>query len=155
MTDIVTAEVRSRMMSGIRGRNTRPEILVRHGLHRGGFRYSLHPSGLAGKPDIVLHRWRAVVLVNGCFWHGHECHLFRWPGSRRKFWKAKIGRNRSRDEEVREQLAAAGWRILVIWECALKGPGRRPLEEVLKEASRWIRRGNSFHEIKGRPHAGC
>jgi DNA mismatch endonuclease (patch repair protein) len=154
MTDVVTSAVRSRMMAGIRGTNTRPEVWVRHGLHRLGFRYRLHSSGLPGKPDIVLKRHRAIVLVNGCFWHGHDCHLFRWPGSRKQFWKTKITRNRCRDQEVRDQLAAAGWRVLVIWECALKGRERRPLDAVIKEAARWIRKGGSWHEIRGNAHAG-
>lgn len=152
MTDIVEAAVRSRMMAGIRGINTRPEVLIRHGLHRYGFRYRLHSSSLPGKPDIVLPCHHAVVLVNGCFWHGHDCHLFRWPGSRKDFWKTKITRNRCRDDEVRHQLIAAGWRVLVIWECALKGKQRRPLEEVLKKARKWIRKGRRWHEIRGRTH---
>lgn len=153
MTDVVPSDVRSRMMSGIRGTNTRPEVVVRHGLHRFGFRYRLHSSGLPGKPDIVLKRHHAVVLVNGCFWHGHECHLFRWPSSRKDFWKTKITRNRCRDDEVRQQLTAAGWRVLVIWECALKGKERRPLDEVLKEAAWWVRKGGQWHEIRGSTNA--
>jgi len=153
MTDIVEAAVRSRMMAGIRGINTRPEVLVRHGLHRYGFRYRLHSSILPGKPDIVLPRHHAVVLVNGCFWHGHDCHLFRWPSSRKNFWKTKITRNRCRDEEVKRELATAGWRVLVIWECALKGRERRALEVVLKEAAKWIRKGGLWHEIRGIAHA--
>ena len=155
MTDIVDSAVRSRMMSGIRGTNTRPEIIIRKGLHRNGFRYSLHASDLPGKPDLVLRRWHAVVLVNGCFWHGHDCHLFRWPGSQKEFWKRKITRNRARDTEVYEKLAAAGWRVLVIWECAIKGRERKPLDSVLKEASRWIRRGAAVHEIRGTADACC
>jgi DNA mismatch endonuclease (patch repair protein) len=149
MTDIVVSTVRSRMMAGIRGTNTRPEIVVRHGLHRCGFRYRLHSSGLPGKPDIVLARWRTVVLVNGCFWHGHGCHLFRWPGSRRRFWKKKIMCNRARDVEVMDALAARGWRVLVVWECALKGREKRPLDDVFREAAKWIRKGTRSHEIRG------
>ena len=155
MTDIVPSDVRSRMMAGIRGTNTRPEIVVRHGLYRCGFRYRLHASGLPGKPDIVLRRWSTVVLVNGCFWHGHDCSLFRWPGSRREFWKRKITRTRARDVEVKAALAAGGWRVLVIWECALKGRGKRPLGDVFQEADAWIRKGSRIHEIKGRSYACC
>jgi DNA mismatch endonuclease (patch repair protein) len=150
MADVVDATVRSRMMAGIRDRNTKPEIAIRHGLHRYGFRYRLHSRLLPGKPDIVLARHRAVVLVHGCFWHGHGCHLFRWPKSRKKFWKEKILRNRARDTEVRSALAAAGWRMLVIWECALKGPERRSLEDVLFEASAWLKHAQVAHEIRGR-----
>jgi DNA mismatch endonuclease (patch repair protein) len=155
MTDIVASTVRSRMMAGIRGTNTRPEIIIRHGLHRCGFRYRLHGSGLPGKPDIVLTRWHSVVLVNGCFWHGHDCHLFRWPDSRRVFWRDKITRNRARDIEVKDALAAAGWRVLVIWECALKGRERRPLDDIVGEAAAWIRKGARTHEIRGLSHACC
>jgi len=154
MTDIVAATVRSRMMAGIRGTNTRPEVVVRSGLHRLGFRYSLHSSGLPGKPDIVLTRHRAVVLVHGCFWHGHDCHLFRWPGSRKKFWKTKITGNRRRDEEVRNELVAHGWRVLVIWECAIRGKERRRIDELLKEAADWIETGEGWYEIRGMAHAG-
>jgi DNA mismatch endonuclease (patch repair protein) len=149
MTDVVASDVRSRMMSGIRGSNTRPEIIVRHGLHQRGFRYRLHAAVLPGKPDIVLKRWQTVVLVNGCFWHGHDCHLFRWPGSRKDFWKQKLMRNRARDVEVKAALVSQGWRVLVIWECALKGRAKRPLDDVLAEAARWIRKGKRTHEIRG------
>jgi len=155
MTDIVKSAVRSRMMAGIRGTNTRPEIAVRHGLHRRGFRYSLHSAGLPGKPDIVLSRWRTVVLVNGCFWHGHDCHLFRWPTSRKEFWQQKIKGNRSRDIVVKRALAAAGWRVLVIWECALKGREKLPLDDVLSESAAWIREGTRLHEIRGSSDARC
>lgn len=152
MADIVNATVRSRMMAGIRGSNTRPEIAVRHGLHRRGFRYRLHSRTLPGKPDIVLPRHHAVVLVHGCFWHGHDCHLFRWPGSRQDFWRKKIARNRARDAEVRTALAASGWRVLVIWECALKGRERCPLEDVLSQVSAWIKSRNGMCEIRGSSH---
>jgi DNA mismatch endonuclease (patch repair protein) len=141
-------------MSGIRGKDTRPEMLVRRGLFSRGFRYRLHASHLPGKPDMVLARHNAVILVNGCFWHGHDCHLFRWPGSRRDFWKEKIARNRKRDIEVRDALGAAGWRVLVVWECALKGRGKRHLDDVLGQVAAWLRKksGRSL-EIKGLPHA--
>jgi len=152
MADVVNALVRSRMMAGIRGRNTRPEIAVRHGLHRCGFRYALHSPCLPGKPDIVLSRHRAIVLVHGCFWHGHDCHLFRWPGSRPEFWKQKILRNRARDAEVTAALASAGWRILVIWECALKGRHQRSIEDVVARASAWIKGKNRMREIRGNPN---
>ena len=155
MADTVNPLVRSRMMAGIRGTNTRPEITVRHGLHRRGFRYRLHPRSLPGKPDIVFPRHRAVVLVNGCFWHGHECHLFRWPGSRQDFWQRKITRNRARDAEVRAALVTAGWRVLVIWECALKGREQRPLQTVLSQTSAWLRRGKTAREIMGIAHGHC
>jgi len=152
MADVVEPAVRSRMMAGIRSVNTRPEIAVRHGLHRYGFRYRLHSRRLPGKPDIVLPRHRSVVLIHGCFWHGHNCHLFRWPASRRDFWKQKITGNRIHDTNVLAALSTAGWRVLVIWECALKGRARKPLDAVLAEAAAWIRTTKSpTHEIRGLP----
>jgi DNA mismatch endonuclease (patch repair protein) len=97
------------MMAGIRGKNTRPEILIRKVLHRAGLRFRMHVGELPGKPDIVLPRWRAVIQVQGCFWHGHDCHLFRLPKTRREFWEAKIAGNRARDAAARAALAEFGW----------------------------------------------
>jgi DNA mismatch endonuclease (patch repair protein) len=153
MADIVSPKVRSRMMSGIRGKNTRPELLIRKGLFALGFRYRLHGKKLLGKPDLVFPKYHAVLLVNGCFWHGHNCSLFRWPSSRPSFWKQKITRNRARDTEVRIALAADGWRVLIVWECALKGHGQRPLDDVIGRAAGWIRGGPRSLEIKGLSHA--
>ena len=110
------------MMAGIRGRNTRPELVIRKALHARGFRYRLHVAGLPGKPDIVLPRFRAVIFVHGCFWHGHDCPLFRLPATRSEFWEAKISRNRERDREVLGALKTTGWRCLTVWECAIRGP---------------------------------
>ncbi|WP_321947190.1 very short patch repair endonuclease [Paraburkholderia sp. J10-1] len=126
MIDVVDSATRSRMMSGIRARNTRPELLIRSLLHRRGYRFRVHVADLPGKPDIVLPRFRAVVFVHGCFWHGHDCALFKWPGTRAEFWREKIGRNRGRDQEVREALLASGWRVAVVWECAIRGKAREP-----------------------------
>lgn len=150
MTDIVTREVRSQLMARIRGRDTGPEIAVRKGLHALGFRYRLHPRCVPGRPDISFPRYRAVVFVHGCFWHGHDCHLFRLPTTRRKFWAGKIDRNRARDAQVQEELHAAGWRRLVIWECALRGRGSRGLETVLSEAANWLRGHECDGEIRGK-----
>lgn len=109
MVDIVSKEVRSRMMAGIKGKDTKPEILVRQLLHRNGFRFRLHQKHLPGRPDIVLKRFNAVIFVNGCFWHGHHrCHLFRLPKSRRDFWQDKIWANRERDDRKREALLELG-----------------------------------------------
>jgi DNA mismatch endonuclease, patch repair protein len=149
MADVVEAAVRSRMMAGIRGTNTKPEIAIRHGLHRLGFRYRIHSAALSGKPDVVLRRYRAVVLVHGCFWHGHDCHLFRWPGTRRDFWRAKIIGNRARDAEVLRALMAASWRVLIVWECAVKGKHRRPIDAVIAEIAAWLKRRERGHEIRG------
>lgn len=138
MPDVVDAETRSRMMSGIRGRNTKPEMIVRHLLHRKGFRYRLHVSSMPGKPDLVMPRHRAVVLVNGCFWHGHDCHLFKWPSTRPGWWRAKIDRTRETDREAFAALKADGWRIAIVWECALKGRTRLGVDEVADQLSQWL-----------------
>jgi DNA mismatch endonuclease (patch repair protein) len=131
MVDIVDAATRSRMMSGIRGRNTKPELLIRSLLHRRGFRFR------PGRPDIVLPRYRAVIFVHGCFWHGHDCPLFKWPQTRPDFWREKIGRNRANDEKSRAALLAAGWRVGVVWECALRG-ANRDLDGVLQRLVDWL-----------------
>lgn len=149
MVDVVDTATRSRMMAGIRGKNTRPELIIRRGLHAQGFRYRLHSPGLPGKPDLVFPGRRAVILVHGCFWHGHDCHLFRWPSSRVEFWKRKIIRNREKDIETLVALREEGWRVLVIWECALKGRTRRPDGEVIKEAAGWLCSGDEHREIRG------
>lgn len=153
MADIVSKAVRSKMMAGIRGKDTRPEMVIRRGLHRIGFRYRLHASELPGKPDLLFSRYHSVVFVHGCFWHGHDCHLFKWPSTRTEFWRDKIKRNRIVDRRSVKKLKKDGWRVLVIWECALKGPRKRPLQEILAEASHWIRKGTSVDEIKGLAHA--
>lgn len=149
MADVVNAETRSRMMSGIRGKNTKPEILIRSLLHRRGFRFRLHDRKLPGKPDIVLPRYRAVILIHGCFWHGHDCHLFKWPSSNESFWKEKISRNKEVDARSRQELTLAGWRILTVWECALKGKHRRPLEEIADEIRTWLGSSSPDVEING------
>lgn len=150
MVDIVPAEVRSRMMSGIRGTNTKPELLLRKGLHALGFRFRLHDRSLPGKPDIVFPRYRAVIFAHGCFWHGHDCHLFKWPATRPEFWQAKIARNRAVDERTKDALSEAGWRQAIVWECALKGRVRLPLEDVIAECARWLSSGEPQLEIRGR-----
>jgi DNA mismatch endonuclease (patch repair protein) len=120
VADIVSPEKRSDMMSGIRGKDTKPEIVVRRLLHRLGYRFRLHCKDLPGRPDIVLPKWRTAILVNRCYWHGHEaCHLFRPPKTRTEFWTNKIDGNRVRDQRNYAALQDAGWKIVVIWECAV------------------------------------
>lgn len=150
MVDVVPAEVRSRMMAGIRGTNTRPELLLRRGLHAAGFRFRLHDRALPGKPDIVLARWRAVIFAHGCFWHGHDCHLFKWPSTRTDFWQEKIGRNQAVDLRTRDALQALGWRQATVWECALRGRTRLPFADVIEALAEWLRKGGDFLEIAGK-----
>lgn len=137
-------------MSGIRAKNTKPEIRIRQLLHKSGLRYQLHVCDLPGKPDIVLPRFNAVVFVHGCFWHGHRCHLFRWPSSRREFWRNKIIRNRRTDARAVRALALAGWRVAVIWECALKGRSRIPDEIITRRLTTWLRNSSPKMEITGK-----
>jgi DNA mismatch endonuclease (patch repair protein) len=149
MADIVPAGVRSRMMAGIRGTNTKPELLLRRGLHALGFRFRLHDKSLPGRPDIVLPRYRAVIFAHGCFWHGHDCHLFKWPSSRPEFWQTKIERNRAVDARTGAALAEAGWRQAVVWECALKGRTRLPLDELITACAEWLKSDRQHLEIRG------
>jgi DNA mismatch endonuclease (patch repair protein) len=149
MADIVTPEVRSQMMAGIRGKDTKPELILRRGLHAAGFRFRLHDRALPGNPDIVFPRYRAVLLAHGCFWHGHDCHLFKWPSTRPEFWQKKIYRNREVDTVVSVALQRAGWRQGVVWECALKGKTRLPLEIVLAECALWLQSDVPVFEIRG------
>ena len=137
------------MMSGIRGRDTKPELLLRKGLHAMGFRYKLHDKSLPGKPDLVFPRYRAVIFVNGCFWHGHDCHLFKWPKSRKDFWREKIKSNIDRDRLVTSQLKEQGWRVLRVWECALKGRTRIGLDEVLEDSALWLIGQEQEKDIRG------
>jgi len=147
--DIVSTTVRSRMMAGIRGKNTRPELAIRTALHRRGFRYRLHRKDLPGKPDLVFSGRKAVIFVHGCFWHGHDCHLFRWPGSREEFWRDKIGTNIERDQLQYQALFEAGWRIGTVWECALKGKARLPFDKVVDQCSLWLKSDIKTLDVRG------
>ena len=123
VADIVDPETRSRMMSGIRGKNTKPEMIVRRLLHAMGYRYRLHARELPGKPDIVFRRRRLAIFVHGCFWHRHSdpvCKLARMPKSRVDFWEPKLEGNRARDEANVAALEGMGWKVLLVWECQLR-----------------------------------
>ena len=121
MTDVVDSKTRSRMMAGIRGKETRPELALRRSLHALGFRYRLHARDLPGRPDLVLPKFEAVIFVHGCFWHRHSgCRYASMPSTRSEFWSAKFAANLARDTLVRRELQEAGWRVAVVWECALR-----------------------------------
>ncbi|WP_339759805.1 very short patch repair endonuclease [uncultured Hoeflea sp.] len=119
LADVVDKETRSRMMSGIRSKDTKPELLVRRVLHRAGYRYRLHAKDLPGKPDIILRKYKTVIFVHGCFWHHHDCKNFKWPKTREDFWRKKIDGNVARDRENYSKLGALDWRVIVIWECQI------------------------------------
>jgi DNA mismatch endonuclease (patch repair protein) len=120
MADVVDKQTRSRMMSGIRGRNTKPELVVRRHLHRAGMRFSLR-SKLPGRPDIVLPKYNSVVFVHGCFWHRHEgCRYCTMPSTNVEFWTLKFDQNVARDARAVEQLRQLGWRVFIVWSCELQ-----------------------------------
>lgn len=140
MADIVDVKTRSKMMAGIRGRDTRPELIVRKYLFRKGFRYRLHNKHLTGKPDLALSKYRSVVFVHGCFWHRHSgCKYAYTPKSNRVFWKKKLGSNVLRDIKVRRQLKKEGWHVHVIWECQLRERDLKKLADKIRITKR--RRG--------------
>lgn len=121
MADVHDPETRSYNMSRIRGKDTKPEMVVRKFLHSKGFRYKLHDKSLPGKPDIVLPKYRTVIFVHGCFWHGHEgCKYFVIPKTRTEWWLEKIGRTNAQDIDHQKELEKLGWKVYVIWECELK-----------------------------------
>ena len=136
MADVHEPEVRSYNMSQIRGKNTKPEMLVRKFLHSNGFRYGLHNKSLPGKPDIVMRKYKTIIFIHGCFWHGHVgCKRFVLPKSNQSYWIPKIEANISRDNEICTQLRKSGWKIIIIWECELttlkrKKTLRRLVDEI-------------------------
>lgn len=135
MADVVDPATRSRMMAGIGGKNTRPEVQLRKAMHALGFRYRLHDRKLPGKPDLVFPRYRAAVFVHGCFWHRHEgCRYATMPATRPEFWAAKFEANVARDRRAEMALHEMGWRIATVWECAL----RRSLVTVAGQMSEWL-----------------
>lgn len=150
MVDRLTAAQRSRNMAAIRGANTKPERVLRSGLHRAGFRFRLHPPQLPGRPDLVLRKYSAVIFVHGCFWHRHAgCANATIPKTRRRFWSDKLHGNRRRDFRQIRSLLKAGWRVLVVWECALEKPGLRAATAA--RAARWIRSRSPYSQVPGGP----
>jgi DNA mismatch endonuclease (patch repair protein) len=138
MVDVVDKATRSRMMSGIRATNTKPELLLRSMLHRQGIRFRLHASNLPGKPDMVLPKFGAVIFIHGCFWHGHECPVFKWPKTREAFWREKILRNQANDRKAVNSLIDTGWRVAVVWECALRDKPEQ-LAKLIQCLGVWLR----------------
>lgn len=143
MADNHTKEVRSRNMSHIRSKNTKPEEKVRKHLFSKGFRYRKNVRCLPGCPDIVLPKYRTVIFVNGCFWHRHNCPRFAWPLSNEEYWIPKIERNVERDQHNSQLLTALGWNVLVVWECQLK---TMVFEETMSQLEWDIRKGMKKHE---------
>lgn len=136
-------------MAAIKSRHTKPELLIRRALHTAGLRYRLHVKHLPGKPDLVFPRHKAMIFVHGCFWHQHDCHLFKWPTTRTDFWREKIGRNVVNDERAARSLLESGWRVALVWECALKGRTRLNFADAMQRLITWIGSGEQTITIRG------
>lgn len=142
-------------MAAIRSSNTKSEKWIRKQLYKAGLRYRLNVSGMPGSPDIVLKKYRAVIFVNGCFWHRHQCTQFKWPKSRQLWWREKLNGNYQRDLIVQDKLRESGWCVLVIWECALKGPRKWPEDELIKAITKWLNSGGPLQDISENYSSGC
>lgn len=146
MADIVNSQTRSRMMAGIRGKDTKPELALRRALHALGFRFRLHVKDVPGKPDIVMPKYNAVIFVHGCFWHRHRgCRYTTAPSTRLDFWAAKFDSNVARDIVVRSALSQAGWRVATVWECALRT--ETGVTETKNTLAAWLKDGGSEIEV--------
>jgi len=148
VADIVSSEKRSRMMSGIKGTETELERAVRRALYAKGFRYRKNVTSLPGRPDIVLRKYNAAIFVNGCFWHAHECASFRWPASRKEFWREKLGNNRKRDQKKLCEIQDIGFRTAIVWGCALIGKQSVGIDTVAEALSQWLVGDEVFLELK-------
>ncbi len=149
MTDIVSKAKRSQMMSGIKEKNTKPEKIIRSLLHGAGFRFRLHVKKMPGKPDLVFPKYHAVIFVHGCFWHAHDCSLFRLPGTNTLFWNDKIMGNKERDRKTESLLHELGWRIMTLWECSIRGKNRLEKPEVLRQCREWLVNGTGDATLRG------
>ena len=148
MADRMTKEQRHKCMSRIKGKDTKPELIVRRHLHAHGYRYRINVKRLPGTPDIVLRKYKTVIFINGCFWHGHEgCKYFVLPKSNSQFWQRKIDRNKKRDIEKRIQLRRLGWHTIIIWECELKPKNRHTTLQALEQTLNKIYLLNSGAKI--------
>jgi DNA mismatch endonuclease (patch repair protein) len=148
--DVLSRKQRSHCMASIGGKNTHPEMVIRRGLHARGWRYVLHSDNLPGKPDIVFPSRHAVLFVHGCLWHGHGCNLFKWPLTNKAFWYRKISQNLHHDRATRQALRKAGWRVGVVWGCALKGKFRRDITTLLVNIEHWLDGKQATLAVMGR-----
>jgi DNA mismatch endonuclease (patch repair protein) len=141
-------------MRAIKSKNTKPELLIRKRLHAAGFRFRLHKAGLSGKPDIVLTKYRAVIFVHGCFWHGHDCRYFKLPSTRTEFWLGKINSNRERDLYQITSLLKQGWRVLVIWECTTRKNENGSFDILFDQVKNWLITGDCATQLSLNGPAG-
>lgn len=139
-------------MQRILSKNTKPELFVRRALHARGFRFRLHTKLAGIRPDIVLRSRRAAIFVHGCFWHGHNCHLFRWPKTRPDFWRSKIVGNRARDRKSVRALAKEQWSVATVWECAIRNRTPEDVEKLINSLENWIRKPDRPQTLNLRAH---
>jgi len=145
MPDKFSKETRSRMMSGIKNKNTKPEIIIRKELFGKGFRYRLHNGKMPGRPDMVFRKYNAVIFIHGCFWHGHDCRYFVWPKSNKEFWKEKINGNKKNDRKVIRELHIMGYRICIVWECVTRD--RVLFPKVMRKLVSWLLGQGAYLEL--------
>jgi DNA mismatch endonuclease, patch repair protein len=146
--DVHPKSIRSKNMAAIGSKNTKPELILRRALHKKGFRYRLHTKVNGGKPDLILKQYNAAVFVHGCFWHKHNCEKFKWPKTREAFWKQKLISNQQRDQRIIKSLNDDGWRVAVVWECALSGRNS-PQNAAVEKLSMWLWGDVPLIEISG------
>jgi len=144
MTDVFTAEKRSKVMQKIKSKDTKPEMIIRRGLHRLGRRFKLHDKNLPGKPDIVFPMYRTVIQVRGCFWHGHECNDGHIPKSHQNYWKPKLAKTKERDTKNDKLLEDMGWNVIVVWECLCST--KQGLENVLRRINAELKKAGDLLE---------
>lgn len=144
----MSPEVRSKIMAKIKGRDTSPERNFRSLLHAQGFRFRVCAEDLPGKPDLKLTKYQAVIFINGCFWHGHTCHYFRMPKNNEEYWKKKIETNRNRDHKVITELIDSGWRVCIIWECALRNKAIQSDPDIMMgKVNEWLQSSKQYLEL--------
>jgi len=147
--DTVDKATRSRIMSRVGQKDTGAETTLRSTLHKAGFRYLLHDRRLPGSPDLVFPRFRAVIFVHGCYWHSHGCYKSTVPKSRRTFWTKKFSENRQRDERNIQLLLERGWRVMIVWECALLGKTAMPAQEMTRRVHAWLHGPKARGQVSG------
>lgn len=147
--DTVDRQTRSKIMASVGQKDTGAELLLRRAVHKLGLRYKLHDRSLPGSPDLVFPRFHAVVFVHGCYWHSHGCYKSTVPKSSRVFWTEKFTANSERDERNIRLLMQRGWRVMIVWECALLGKTALPPHEVIEEVRVWLHGTDSRKQISG------
>jgi DNA mismatch endonuclease (patch repair protein) len=144
--DTVDKKTRSRIMASVGQKNTKPEMLLRSALHKRGFRYRLNDKSLTGSPDLVFPKYGAAIFVHGCFWHAHDCRKTK-PASNKRYWNKKLNDNKARDARKVDQLLEAGWRVLIVWECAIVGKSDWDFAKVVSAVVKWLEKNRRYGEI--------